>query len=75
MFSWTELMLGNAVTRNDAYPMTVNLLVTIGSWSHGVMYSQSAAAGFVSMIPGIVVLFFVRTQIARGFMLGGRPGE
>lgn len=72
MFSWTEVLLAGAVTRNTAFPVTVQLLVTTGSIYTGVGYANAAACGVISMIPGLVVLYFVRSQIARGFMLGGR---
>jgi glycerol transport system permease protein len=72
MFSWTEVILAGAVTRNTAFPVTVQLLVTSGTIYTGVGYANAAACGVVSMIPGLAVLYFVRHQIARGFMLGGR---
>jgi len=74
MFSWTELILANAVTRNASYPITVQLLLSLGTMTTGPMYKEAAAAGVLSMIPGVVVLFFARRYIARGFLLGGRPG-
>lgn len=70
MFSWTEMLLASAVTRNIAFPLTVQLLVTRGSLLYGVLWGEAAAAGVISMIPGIILLIFVRRYITRGFMLG-----
>ena len=68
MFSWTEVLLVTAVTQLRAYTMTTQLLLyTSGYTGFGFV----AAAGVISMIPGLILLFFARRFIARGFMLGG----
>lgn len=70
LFSWSEMLLASTVTRNAAYPLTVQILTMKTSMMYGVGWGQTAAAGVISIIPGIILLYFVRKYIARGFVLG-----
>jgi glycerol transport system permease protein len=67
-FSWVELILAQALTVTNAKPVVVTLTVGIGA--EGVKWGLLAAAGFLTIIPGAVVVYFVRNYMAKGFALG-----
>ncbi|MBS3756580.1 MAG: carbohydrate ABC transporter permease [Desulfobacterales bacterium] len=67
-FSWIELILAKALTVTNAKPVVVTLTVGIGA--EGVRWGLLAAAGVLTMVPGAIVVYFVRNYIARGFALG-----
>ncbi|MFP3981537.1 MAG: carbohydrate ABC transporter permease [Desulfobacterales bacterium] len=67
-FSWIELILAKALTVTYAKPVVVTLTVGIGA--EGVRWGLLAAAGVLTMVPGAIVVYFVRNYIARGFALG-----
>lgn len=67
-FSWVELILANALTTVNAKPVVVMLTVGIGA--EGVKWGLLAAAGTLTVLPGALVVYFVRNYIAKGFALG-----
>jgi glycerol transport system permease protein len=68
MFSWVELLLSRTLTSVFTKPITVTLTRSLGAggWDYGLI----AAAGVVTMIPGAVVVYFVRNYIVKGFAMG-----
>ncbi|MCH7960169.1 MAG: carbohydrate ABC transporter permease, partial [Candidatus Hydrogenedentes bacterium] len=67
-FSWVELILAKALTVTNAKPVVVTLTVGIGA--EGVKWGLLAAAGVLTIIPGALVVYFVRNYMAKGFSLG-----
>lgn len=67
-FSWVELIIASAVTVTAAKPVVVTLTVGIGA--EGVRWGLLAAAGVLTMIPGAILVYYVRNYMARGFALG-----
>jgi glycerol transport system permease protein len=67
-FSWVELILAKALTLTDAKPVVVTLTVGIGA--EGVKWGLLASVGVLTIIPGILVVYFVRNYMAKGFALG-----
>ena len=67
-FSWVELILAKALTTINAKPVVVTLTVGIGA--EGVKWGLLAAAGVLTIIPGALVVYFVRNYMAKGFSLG-----
>jgi len=67
-FSWVELILAKALTLTEAKPVVVTLTVGIGA--EGVKWGLLASAGVLTIIPGILVVYFVRNYMAKGFALG-----
>jgi glycerol transport system permease protein len=67
-FSWVELILAKTLTITAAKPVVVTLTVGIGA--EGVKWGLLAAAGVLTMIPGALVVYFVRNYMAKGFALG-----
>ncbi len=67
-FSWIELILAKALTVTNAKPVVVTLTVGIGA--EGVRWGLLAAAGVLTIVPGAIVVYFVRNYMAKGFALG-----
>src|SRR5277367_6197985 len=68
MFSWVELLLARTLTSVDAKPISAVMTRTVSA--AGMDWGLLAAAGVLTIIPGALVIWFVRNYIARGFALG-----
>jgi glycerol transport system permease protein len=68
MFSWVELLLSRTLTSVDAKPIAATMTRTVGA--SGVDWGVLAAAGVLTILPGALVIYFVRNFIAKGFALG-----
>ncbi|MBT8423838.1 MAG: carbohydrate ABC transporter permease [Silicimonas sp.] len=68
MFSWVELLLAQTLTAVDAKPIAATMTRTASS--AGYELGLLAAAGTLTIIPGAIVIYFVRNYIAKGFALG-----
>ena len=68
MFSWVELLLSRTLTSVDAKPIAAIMTRTQGA--SGVDWGVLAAAGILTVLPGALVIYFVRNYIAKGFALG-----
>ena len=68
MFSWVELLLSRTLTSVDAKPIAATMTRTVGA--SGVDWGVLAAAGILTVLPGALVIYFVRNYIAKGFALG-----
>jgi glycerol transport system permease protein len=68
MFSWVELLLARTLTSVNAKPIAATMTRTVSA--AGIDWGVLAAAGVVTLIPGVLVIYFVRNYIAKGFALG-----
>lgn len=68
MYSWVELLLAKTLTSVDAKPIAATMTRTASS--SGYELGLLAAAGSLTIIPGAIVIYFVRNYIAKGFALG-----
>ena len=68
MFSWVELLLARTLTTVNAKPIAATMTRTVSA--AGMDWGLLAAAGALTIIPGALVIWFVRNYIARGFALG-----
>ena len=68
MFSWVELLLARTLTSVNAKPISAIMTRTVSA--AGMDWGLLAAAGVLTIIPGALVIWFVRNYIARGFALG-----
>ncbi len=68
MFSWVELLLAKTLTSVAAKPIAATMTKTASS--SGFELGLLAAAGALTIIPGAIVIYFVRNYIAKGFSLG-----
>lgn len=68
MFSWVELLIARTLTTTDARPIASVMTRTVSA--SGLDWGVLAAAGVLTIIPGALVIYFVRNYIAKGFALG-----
>jgi len=68
MFSWVELLIARTLTVTDAKP--ISAVMTRTNSATGLDWGVLAAAGVLTIIPGALVIYFVRNYIAKGFALG-----
>ena len=68
MFSWVELLLSRTLTSVDAKPIAATMTRTVSA--SGLDWGVLAAAGVLTILPGALVIWFVRNYIAKGFALG-----
>ncbi|WP_299917585.1 carbohydrate ABC transporter permease [uncultured Roseobacter sp.] len=68
MFSWVELLLSRTLTTVDAKPIAAIMTRTQGA--AGIDWGVLAAAGVLTIVPGALVIYFVRNYIAKGFAMG-----
>ena len=68
MFSWVELLLSRTLTAVDAKSIAATMTKTVSA--SGVDWGVLAAAGVLTLVPGAIVIYFVRNHIAKGLSLG-----
>lgn len=68
MFSWVELLIARTITATSAKPISSQMTRTVSA--SGLDWSLLSAAGVLTIIPGVIVIWFVRNYIAKGFALG-----
>lgn len=68
MFSWVELLLARTLTASTAKPIVVVMTRTVSA--SGMDWGVLAAAGVLTILPGIAVVWFVRRHLIKGFAMG-----
>ena len=68
MFSWVELLIARTLTTTAAKPIAAIMTRTVSA--AGMDWGTLAAAGVLTILPGAVVIWFVRHYIAKGFAMG-----
>ena len=68
MFSWVELLIARTLTGVEAKPIVVTMTRTISA--SGIDWGVLAAAGVVTILPALVLVWFVRKRLIQGFALG-----
>lgn len=68
MFSWIEQLLATTLTTVNAKPIAG--MMSRAYSAAGLDWGLLSAAGVLTMIPGAIVIWFVRNHIAKGFALG-----
>ena len=68
MFSWVELLMARTLTSVNAKPIVAVMTRTVSA--SGMDWAVLAAAGTLTIVPGAIVIWFVRHYIAKGFAMG-----
>lgn len=68
MFSWVELLLARTLTASEAKPIAVVMTRTVSA--SGLDWGVLAAAGVLTLVPGIALVWFVRRYLVSGLALG-----
>ncbi len=68
MFSWVELLFARTLTTTNAKPIAAIMTRTVSAT--GLDWGLLAAAGILTIVPGALVIWFVRNHLAKGFALG-----
>lgn len=68
MFSWVELLLARTLSGSEAKPIVVVMTRTVSA--SGIDWGVLAAAGVLTVVPGLIVVWFVRKHLVKGFALG-----
>ena len=68
MFSWVELLIARTLTVTNAKPIGAIMTRTISAT--GLDYGLLATAGILTIVPGVLVIWFARNHMAKGFALG-----
>lgn len=68
MFSWVELLLARTLTTTNAKPIAAVMTRTVSA--SGLDWGLLAAAGILTIVPGALVIWFVRNNLAKGFAMG-----
>ena len=68
MFSWVELLLARTLTSVNAKPIVATMTRTVSA--SGMDWATLAAGGTLTIVPGAIVIWFVRHYIAKGFAMG-----
>lgn len=68
MFSWVELLLARTLTVTNAKPIAATMTRTVSA--SGLDWGLLAAAGILTIVPGALVIWFVRNNLAKGFAMG-----
>lgn len=70
--SWNELLFSLQLTNMDTYTLPVGIAKFVGSVS--VDWGKSSAAATLTMVPIILVGFYIQTYIVRGMTMGSVKG-
>jgi glycerol transport system permease protein len=68
MFSWTEFLLANALTVIDIKP--IGSIMTRAASVLAANIPLISAASILGMVPGVILIVFMRNHLARGFSMG-----
>lgn len=72
IFAWNNFIFGLVLGAKETFPVTVGTLGFISYES--VLWGQMAAASIVTILPEVVIAFFIQKYLVRGLSLGAVRG-
>jgi multiple sugar transport system permease protein len=72
IFAWNNFIFGLVLGAKETFPVTVGTLGFISYES--VLWGQMAAASMVTILPEIIIAFFIQKYLVRGLSLGAVRG-
>ncbi|MEM0488156.1 MAG: carbohydrate ABC transporter permease [Candidatus Bathyarchaeia archaeon] len=70
MYSWNEMFMASVITSANAKTLTAELLTTVGRLGWGIEYGVAAAGAIITLVPGLVLLYWARRVLIKGFTFG-----
>jgi glycerol transport system permease protein len=70
IYTWSEMFIASIISSVHSKPLTAQLMISLGRVGWGVEYGIASAAGVLTMIPGIALLYWARAYLAKGFTFG-----
>jgi len=68
--SWSEMFIASIITRYDTMPLNARLFMLLDRSAMGADPGLSSAVGVLTCIPGLILLYWARTYLSKGFTLG-----
>jgi len=69
MYSWSEMFMASVITSVVSKPLNPQLLGVLGT-PPVTTYGLAAAGGALTTIPGLLLVYWARTYLAKGFTYG-----
>jgi len=70
MYSWSEMFMASVITSVNSKPLNAQLVVSLGRVGWGVEYGIASAAGALTILPGLILVYWARGYLAKGFTFG-----
>jgi multiple sugar transport system permease protein len=72
IFAWNNFIFGLVLGAKETFPVTVGTLGFISYES--VLWGQMAAASIITILPEVIIAFFIQKYLVRGLSLGAVRG-
>jgi len=70
MYSWSEMFMASVITSVTSKPLNAQLIISLGRVGWGVEYGMASAAGAITILPGLILVYWARGYLAKGFTFG-----
>jgi len=70
LYSWSEMFIASIITSVNSKPLNAQLVISLGRVGWGVEYGIASAAGVITIIPGLILIYWARRYLAKGFTFG-----
>jgi multiple sugar transport system permease protein len=72
IFAWNNFLFGHVLSNDMTRPVTPSLMGFISY--EQVLWGQMAAAGIVTLLPSVILAFFIQRYLVRGLTFGAVKG-
>jgi len=70
IYSWSEMFIASVITSVTSKPLNAQLIISLGRVGWGVEYGMASAAGAITILPGLILVYWARGYLAKGFTFG-----